>query len=62
MEGDDIRIPDDAPIMVAWRAYEKSPRFALAAGFAPTPARVGQIWDAFLAGWKSTGTPVLQEK
>jgi hypothetical protein len=45
---------DDEPLMMAWRAHEKTLEFANTLKWAGH-ANLGQLWATFAAGWKAAG-------
>ena len=54
------KLPDDAPIMVAWNAWKASPLGEMAIG--TYQDKVAEAWAAFQAGWTAAGKTVTPEQ
>lgn len=56
-------VPEDDPLIIAWKAYKESDAFAHAKSWATNVAWIqqhpdnadGQLWSAFEHGWRLRG-------
>lgn len=51
------KLPDDVPVMVAWKAWRESVDGVDAIAALSNPAEVGHIFLAFFAGWDAAKAP-----
>ena len=45
---------DDEPLMIAWKAYQKTEEFENTLLWAGK-SNMGQLWASFMAGWLAAG-------
>ena len=50
----EMQVPDDDPLMIAWKAYKATQRFANTKRWAADPSYTdGSLWAAFAEGYRA---------